>query len=60
MKTLTVVDLHQDEELSASDLADVVGGLTRAQAVLEALLFLKKSDDDNIEVEYIPPTSMRL
>ena len=59
MNALTIVDLDQADELSHSSMADVVGG-TRAQAVLEAILYLQKSDYDAIEVESVPYVSMKL
>ena len=59
MNALTIVDLDQADELSHSSMVDVVGG-TRAQAVLEAILYLQKSDYDAIEVESVPYVSMKL
>ena len=61
MNTLTIVDLHQADELSLSSMARVVGGnKAREAAVLDAYKVINQIELDEIDVEPVPYVPMKL
>lgn len=60
MNTLTIVDLHQADELSHSSMARVVGGDDRGAALVGLYKVLDQIELDEIDVEPVQHVPMKL